>query len=144
MSDDPHDQLLLQIRGAVAEYERNLIADRMRRGRRTKYRNGTLLPWTMAPYGYILDAERPRDPSRVQVDPGKAEIVKQMFTWHTEPALLPEASQQRSLYWITKQLSEDQIPTPTGEGRWNVATVRGILRNPASSGNASRGPGTFQ
>ena len=28
--DDPHDQLLLQIRGAVAEYERNLIADRMR------------------------------------------------------------------------------------------------------------------
>ena len=31
--DDPHDQLLLQIRGAVAEYERNLIADRMRRGR---------------------------------------------------------------------------------------------------------------
>lgn len=33
MSQDPHDQLLLQIRGAVAEYERTLIADRMRRGR---------------------------------------------------------------------------------------------------------------
>jgi site-specific DNA recombinase len=32
MSDDPHDRLLLQIRGAVAEYERTLIADRMRRG----------------------------------------------------------------------------------------------------------------
>ena len=32
MSDDPHDQLLLQIRGAVAEYERSLIAERMRRG----------------------------------------------------------------------------------------------------------------
>ena len=30
MSDDPHDQLVLQIRGAVAEYERALIADRMR------------------------------------------------------------------------------------------------------------------
>ena len=27
MSQDPHDQLLLQIRGAVAEYERTLIAD---------------------------------------------------------------------------------------------------------------------
>lgn len=35
-SDDPHDHLLLQIRGAVAEYERNLIADRMRRGRQAK------------------------------------------------------------------------------------------------------------
>jgi site-specific DNA recombinase len=33
MSQDPHDQLLLQIRGAVAEYERVLIAERMRRGR---------------------------------------------------------------------------------------------------------------
>jgi site-specific DNA recombinase len=33
MSQDPHDQLRRQIRGAVAEYERPLIADRMRRGR---------------------------------------------------------------------------------------------------------------
>ncbi len=32
MSRDPHDQLLLQIRGAVAEYERSLITERMRRG----------------------------------------------------------------------------------------------------------------
>jgi DNA invertase Pin-like site-specific DNA recombinase len=32
MSHDPHDQLLLQIRGAVAEYERTLISERMRRG----------------------------------------------------------------------------------------------------------------
>src|SRR5829696_4889377 len=33
MSQDPNDQLLLQIRGAVAEYERTLIDQRMRRGR---------------------------------------------------------------------------------------------------------------
>ncbi len=44
MSQDPHDQLLLQIRGAVAEYERSLIAERMRRGRRQKYQVGSLLP----------------------------------------------------------------------------------------------------
>ena len=43
MSDDPHDQLLLQIRGAVAEYERSLIAERMRRGRQAKLRSGQLL-----------------------------------------------------------------------------------------------------
>src|SRR5215470_573517 len=46
MSDDPHDQLLLQIRGAVAEYERTLITERMRRGRHARLRAGTLLPWT--------------------------------------------------------------------------------------------------
>ena len=43
MSDDPHDHLLLQIRGAVAEYERTLIAERMRRGRLAKLRAGLLL-----------------------------------------------------------------------------------------------------
>ena len=40
MSQDPHDQLLLQIRGAVAEYERSLIAERMRRGRLRKLQAG--------------------------------------------------------------------------------------------------------
>src|SRR6266568_1952946 len=38
MSADPHDQLLLQIRGAVAEYERTLITERMRRGRLARLR----------------------------------------------------------------------------------------------------------
>src|SRR5262245_56788212 len=69
MSDDPHDQHLLQIRGAVAEYERNLIGDRMRRGRLARLRAGQLLPWTVPPYGFLTDAERPRDPSRVRIDP---------------------------------------------------------------------------
>jgi site-specific DNA recombinase len=55
MSEDPHDQLLLQIRGAVAEYERTLIADRMRRERLAKFRTGKLLPWTRPPYGYKVD-----------------------------------------------------------------------------------------
>ena len=72
MSDDPHDQLLLQIRGAVAEYERSLIAERMRRGRQAKLRSGTLLPWTAAPYGYILDPEHPRDPSRCPAGSGQS------------------------------------------------------------------------
>ena len=57
MSQDPHDQLLLQIRGAVAEYERSLIAERMRRGRRQKYQAGSLLPWTRPPYGYRVDPD---------------------------------------------------------------------------------------
>ena len=133
MSDDPHDQLLLQIRGAVAEYERSLIAERMRRGRQAKLRSGTLLPWTYAPYGYVLDLERPRDPSRVRLDPVKAEIVKQIFAWYTDPQT------SVSLYWVAKTLSERQIPTPSGGQRWNVATVRGILRSPTYTGTAYSG-----
>jgi site-specific DNA recombinase len=57
LSQDPHDQLLLQIRGAVAAYERTfaayertLMAERMRRGRLANLRTGTLLPWTRVPW----------------------------------------------------------------------------------------------
>ena len=133
MSDDPHDQLLLQIRGAVAEYERNLITERMRRGRQAKLRSGTLLPWGIPPYGYLLDAERPRDASRVRLDPVKAEIVKRIFDCYTD------SRERASLYSIAKALSEDKILTPRGEVRWNVSTIRGMLRNPAYAGTAYSG-----
>ena len=84
MSRDPHDQLLLQIRGAVAEYERSLIAERMRRGRLRKLQAGTLLPWTRPPYAYRLDPARPRDPAGVRVDEADAAVVREIFAWYAE------------------------------------------------------------
>jgi hypothetical protein len=49
-----------QIRGAVAEDERTLITDRRRCGRQAKWRSGQLLPWSVPPYGYIMDPKQPR------------------------------------------------------------------------------------
>jgi site-specific DNA recombinase len=69
MSEDPHDQVLLQIRGAVAEYERALITERTRRGRLAKVRAGQLLPWSTPPFGYRSDPEHPRHPASLRVDP---------------------------------------------------------------------------
>src|SRR5512135_2465643 len=40
ITDDPHDQLLLQIQGAIAEYERTVLAERFRRGKLQKARAG--------------------------------------------------------------------------------------------------------
>src|SRR5512133_1097191 len=126
MSQDPHDQLLLEIRGAVAEYERTLIAERMRRGRQARLRAGTLLPWTTPPFGYRLDPERPRQASAVRVEPGEAVLVAQLFDWYLEP--------QATVYQLAKRLTEFGVATPTGKPRWNAASVRGILRNPAYAG----------
>src|ERR671916_99008 len=86
MSQDPHDQLLLQIRGAVAEYERSLIAERMRRGRLRKLQAWILLPWTRPPYGYRVDPDRPRDPAGVHQDAVEAAAVAAMFVWYAEEA----------------------------------------------------------
>src|SRR6266705_2330274 len=106
MSADPHDQLLLQIRGAVAEYERTLIAERMRRGRQARLRAGSLLPWTTAPFGYRLDPDRPRLASQVRVDPGEAALVAQLFDWYLEP--------QATVYRLARRLTELGVATPMG------------------------------
>jgi site-specific DNA recombinase len=84
MSQDPHDQLVLQIRGAVAEYERNLITERMRRGRLAKLRAGVLLPWTYAPYGYRGHPDRPRDPAGVYLDAAEAAVVAEIFAHYRQ------------------------------------------------------------
>jgi site-specific DNA recombinase len=60
----------------------------MRRGRQAKLRSGQLLPWTRAPYGSLLDAERPRDPSRGRLDPVQAAVVEHMFAWDDAPGQL--------------------------------------------------------
>ena len=87
MSEDPHDQLLLQIRGAVAEYERTLIADQMRRGRLRKLNAGVLLPWTHAPYGYRCSIEHPRDPAGVRVDLAEATVVQEIFNQYCQSGM---------------------------------------------------------
>ncbi len=126
MSRDPHDQLLLQIRGAVSEYERSLIAERMRRGRRQKYLAGGLLPWTRAPYGYRVDPARPRDPAGVRLEPTEAAIVAELFSTYLQEG--------KSLKAETQRLTNLSVSSPAGKSRWNQATVRGILTNPVYSG----------
>lgn len=126
MSHDPHDQLLLQIRGAVSEYERSLIAERMRRGRRQKYLAGGLLPWTRAPYGYRVDPARPRDPAGVRLEPAEAAVVAELFSSYLQEG--------KSLKAETQRLTSLGIASPAGKTRWNQATVRGILTNPAYTG----------
>jgi site-specific DNA recombinase len=126
MSQDPHDQLLLQIRGAVAEYERTLITERMRRGRQCKLEAGLLLPWTRAPYGYRVDPERPRDPAGVRIEESEAAVVREMFAWY--------ADESHSFCSLARLLEERGIRTSTGLARWNLASIRCLLTNPAYMG----------
>src|SRR2546429_316919 len=123
MSSDPHDQLLLQIRGAVAEYERTLITERMRRGRQARLRAGTLLPWTTPPFGYRLDPDRPRQASAVRVEPGEAVLVAQLFDWYLQP--------QATVYRLARPLTDLGVATPTGKPRRKAARGRRLLPNPA-------------
>src|SRR6266851_421337 len=130
-SDDPHEQLVVQIRGAVAEYERTLIADRMRRGRQAKLRAGRLLPWTIAPYGYRMHPERPRDPALVEVDEAAAAVVRELFQAYAEG--------EATLHALAVRLTTRGIASPTGRRFWSASSVRVILTNPAYIGEAVSG-----
>src|SRR5437870_8046112 len=121
LSQDPQAQLLVQMRGAVAEYERALIAERTRRGRLAKLQAGRLLPWIHTPDGYRSDPEPPRDPTRLRIEEPEARVVRQMCTWYAEEGL--------SIYGIAARLMQLRIPAPHGGQRWHPATVGGILRN---------------
>jgi site-specific DNA recombinase len=131
MSQDPHDQLLLQIRGVVAEYERNLITERMRRGRHQKYRAGTLLPWSSSPYGYGVDPARPRDPAGVQLDEVEAAMVAEMFAYYQQEG--------HTLRGLAKHLTDLGVRGPRGSTHWSDSTIRGILTNPVYIGTVYAG-----
>jgi site-specific DNA recombinase len=126
MSQDPHDQLLLQIRGAVAEYERVLIAERMRRGRQLRLRSGTMLPWTLPPYGYRSAPDCPRDPASVHIEPAEGAIVQELFHLYLRD--------QESLLSLAKHLLGLGLVSPRGNPRWSAASLRGILTNPVYTG----------
>src|SRR5690348_2549598 len=128
---DPQDRLLLQVRGAAAEYERTLIAERMRRGRRAELRAGCLLPRTRPPYGYRLDPDRPRDPAGVTLEPAEAAVVRELFAAYLED--------HAGLLSLAKHLQGLGIPSPRGRPRWSPATLRGLLTNPTYTGQAYAG-----
>jgi site-specific DNA recombinase len=105
MSSEPNDQLLLlQIRGAVAEYERTLVKERMRRGRLAKLKAGLLLPWTHAPYGYRADPDRLRDPAGMRLDEEKAAVVAEIFAMYLEEGA--------TLCGVSKKLQARGIRSP--------------------------------
>lgn len=131
LSNDPHDPLLLQIRGAGAEYARPLIAERLRRGRQAKMRRGQLLPWTVPPSGSLLAPECPRDPQRRRLDPVKAAVVTAMFAWDTEPQT------PTTLYGVATRLSDLHVPTPMGKPRWHRAQRQ---KSPRPRPDPARGP----
>ncbi|MGH9631596.1 MAG: recombinase family protein [Bryobacteraceae bacterium] len=112
MSQDPHDQLLLQIRGAVAEYERVLIAERMRRGRQLRLRSGTMLPWTLPLYGYRSAPDCPRDPSSVHIESAEGAIVRELFAQYLRD--------KETLLSLAKHLLALGLPSPRGKPRWRI------------------------
>src|SRR5436853_4733742 len=82
LGQSPEDDLLLQVQGIIAEYERAKIVERARRGKQYAARQGRVSVLSQAPYGYryVRKAEGGGE-ARFDVVLEEARVVRQVFHW---------------------------------------------------------------
>jgi site-specific DNA recombinase len=125
------DELLVQMQGVIAEYERTKIQERGRRGKRHAAQRGAVSVFSVAPYGYRYLPKTATTPARFEIVPDEAAVVQQIFAWI--------AQERCSLREACRRLQKQGILTRGGQQTWNPATLRGMLRNPAYCGQAAYG-----
>jgi site-specific DNA recombinase len=128
----PEEDLLLQVQGMVAEYERAKILERSRRGKLHAARRGSANALSGAPYGYRYISRRESGgEASYQVVEGEAAVVRQIFRWVGE--------ERCSIGEVCRRLRQAGIPSPTGKASWDRSVVWGLLKNPAYQGAAAFG-----
>jgi site-specific DNA recombinase len=126
------DDLLLQVQGVIAEYERAKILERSRRGRRHAARSGLLSAFTTAPYGYhYVPKGLGGGVARFDVVPEEARVVRLIFAW--------VGLERVSLREVCRRLKQAGCPTRRGAMHWYASTIRGMLLNTAYVGRAVYG-----
>lgn len=132
VGDTPEDQLLLQVQGMVAEYERAKIMERSRRGKLHAAQHGSVSAIGKAPYGYrYISVQETHGPAVYQIDLEKARTVRQIFEW---------AGQERvPLQEIARRLDKQGVLTSTGRSKWSRTSIWQMLKNPAYKGSAAFG-----
>jgi site-specific DNA recombinase len=128
----PEGNLLIQMQGMIAEYERAKILERTRRGRRYAAQQGKVSVLGHAPYGYrYVTKHQAGGEARYEVISEHSRHVQAMFHWVGVEGL--------SLREVSRRLSEQGVLSPTGNKHWDTATIRGLFLNPAYMGTAKYG-----
>jgi site-specific DNA recombinase len=128
----PEQDLLLQVQGMIAEYERAKILERCRRGKQHAARRGSVNVLAGAPYGYrYVGKHEGGGEARYQVAAEEARVVRKIFEW---------VGQERcSIGEVCRRLQRDGVPTRTGKSAWDRSVIWSYLRNPAYKGTAGFG-----
>ena len=81
--EDPATTLLVQMQGVIAEYERAKIAERYRRGKLYRARQGEIPFWKTS-YGHRRVVPADGGPARIEIFEPEAEIVRLIFDAYVE------------------------------------------------------------
>jgi site-specific DNA recombinase len=124
----PASNLMVNILGSFAEFERELISDRTRRGRRHKVevRKQYLGSNTAYGYRYIPKDQAAGKEGILEIMPEEAAVVRSIFLWVDQEGL--------SARQVVRRLNELKIRPKKGACQWAKSSVLRILRNEMYAG----------
>ena len=132
LGQTPEDQLLLQVQGVIAEYERAKFLERSRRGKRHAAQEGRVGILYHAPYGYrYVNKQEGGGDARFEIAFEEARVVQQVFGW--------VGCERCSIDEVCRRLHRAGIRTQTGKEHWDHKTIWDMLKNPAYKGEAAFG-----
>jgi site-specific DNA recombinase len=132
LGQSPEDDLLLQVQGMMAEYERAKIIERHRRGKLHAARAGTVNVLSGAPYGYhYISKYEGHGQAHYEAVPDEARVVHQVFDWVGRDRL--------TIGEVCRRLTQAGEVTRSGKTIWDRSVVWGMLKNPAYRGMAAFG-----
>ncbi len=101
-----------------AEWEREIITERMLNGRKARARSGKVVPANSPPYGFRYSADR----EHLEVEPAQMIHVRRIFDM---------AVAGSSLRGIALSLEADGVPSPFGKQRWSPYMIKRIVTQDA-------------
>ncbi len=132
INGNPESQLLLQMQGMIAEYERAKIMERSRRGKIYAANKGCVNVMGGAPYGYrYIDKHMGGGQALFEINEEEADVVRKVFLW--------VGRERTSIGEVCRRLNTMSIKTQKGKERWNKGTIWSMLKNPAYKGQAAFG-----
>ena len=131
-TENPESQLLLQMQGMIAEYERAKIMERHRRGKIHSAKRGSVNVLSTAPFGYrYIDKHTGGGEASLVIIESEAETVSKIFSWIGRDRL--------SIGEVCRRLDSAEILTQKGKKNWDRSVIWAMLKNPAYKGKAAFG-----
>lgn len=119
-AETPEEMVLQAMQGVFHEYERVKIAERMRRGKLFKARNGIIINGQSL-YGYSYIRKSEKDPVQYVINEDEARVVKMVFRWFGDEGV--------SLREIMRRLYDQKIsPRKRKSEFWTKGPIVRMLR----------------
>lgn len=132
LGQSPEDDVLLQVQGMLAEYERAKSIARHRRGTRHAARSGVVHVLSGAPSGYrSVSQYAGGEQARYALVPDAARLVRHVVDWVGRDRL--------TMGEVCRRLTRAGEVTRPGKTIWERRAVWGMCKHPASRGAAAFG-----